>query len=314
MKKFAFAAILGTLLHLGNVLCQTQASRIAFLCEEEMEVCTVNPDGSGRRKITRTPERSERWPTLSPDGKRIAFATFNPSQLYMVDSKGRNETLLRKSYWSRSRPAWSPGGTEIAFASFDRIYILDIITGEEKELWPTHDNGLPTADGYRDPAWSPDGRQIAFTISWHGKKRDIYVMNIDGDQLRQLTNHPAEDHAPAWSPDGRRIVFYSDRDKLPGIFVMDADGANLKRLTTGSHDYPAWSPEGTQIAVWMRGDPPGIGVMKAGGHGLKFVAEGSYPSWQRVGVAAAVKPMGKLPLIWGLLKSRLFLPQFYLSQ
>ena len=314
MKTVVFAAILGILLHLGGMLYPTQASRIAFVCEKGEEICTINPDGSGRQRVTRMPERSERWPTLSPDGKWIAFATFNSSQLYMVDSKGRNEILLRKSYWSRSRPTWSPGGTKIAFASFDRIYILDIITGEEKELWPTHQNGLPAADGYRDPAWSPDGRQIAFTISWHGKKRDIYVMNIDGGQLRQLTNNPAEDHAPAWSPDGHRIAFYSDRDKLPGTFVMDADGANLKRLTTGPHDYPTWSPDGTQIAVWIIGDPPGIGVMKANGQGLKVVAEGVYPSWQRTGVAAAVEPVGKLPLIWGLMKSRLRPPQFYLNR
>lgn len=313
MKKVAFAAILGILFHFGGMLYPTQASRIAFVCEKGEEICTINPDGSGRQRVTRTPERSESWPALSPHGKRIAFATFNPSQLYMVDSKGRNEILLRKSYWSRSRPAWSPRGTKIAFASFDRIFILDIITGEEKELWPTHDNGLPAADGYRDPAWSPDGRQIAFTISWHGKKRDIYVMNIDGDQLRQLTNHPAEDHAPAWSPDGHRIAFYSDRDKLPGTFVMDADGANLKRLTTGLHDYPAWSPDGTQIAVWMRGDPPGIGVMKTNGQGIKFVAEGYVPSWQPASVVA-VESMGKLPLIWGLMKSKLGDPQSDLNR
>ena len=100
---------------------------------------------------------------------------------------------------------------------------------------------------------------------------------------------------------------------------MDADGANLRWLTTGPHDYPTWSPDGTRIAFHIVGnpgfgEPARIAVMKANGQGLKAVADGAYPSWQGVGVAAAVEPMGKLPVIWGLLKSRLFLPQFYLSQ
>ena len=136
---------------------------------------------------------------------------------------------------------------------------------------------------------------------------------LKGTRCAGLTNHPAEDHAPAWSPDGRRIAFYSNRDHQAGIFVVDADGANLKRLTIGSHDYPTWSPDGTRIAVWIAGDPPGIGVMRASGRGLKVIARGTHPSWQRAGVVS-VEPMGKLPLIWGLLKSRLRPPQFHLSQ
>ncbi len=304
MKKFAFAAILGILLHLGGMLYQTQASRIAYICEEGFDICTINPDGTNRQRVTRTPDKGERWPAWSPDGKWIAFAPFNPSKLVMTDPKGGNETLLIKPYQNSSRPAWSPGGTKIARANVQKLYILDIITGEEKKIFPLGANTL----GYRDPAWSPDGREIAFA-SLHDNQRDIYVTNIEGDQVRRLTNHPAEDHAPAWSPDGRRIAFYSNRDHQTGIFVMDADGANLKRLTIGFHDYPTWSPDGRQIAIWIAGDPPGIGVMRASGRGLKIIARGTYPSWQPSG-AASVEPMGKLPSIWGLLKSKNRLSQF----
>lgn len=245
MKKFAFAAVLGTLLHLGGVLCQTQASRIAYVCVAglDRDICTMNPDGGDKRKVTRTPKISERWPTWLPDGQWIAFSTFIPNKLVMTDPKGGNETLLRKSYPDSSPFTWSPGGTKIAFAGIQRIIILDIITGEEKELWPLD----VKTDSYRDPAWSPDGREITFAAR-HGRQRDIYVMNTDGEQVRRLTKSPFEDHAPAWSPDGRRIAFYSSRGNLPGIFVMDADGANLKRLTVGNHDHPTWSPDGTQIA------------------------------------------------------------------
>ena len=308
MKKVAFAAILGILFHLGGMLYQTQASRIAYICEEGFDICTINPDGTDRQRVTQTPDITERWPTWSPDGKWIAFAPFNPSKLVMTDPKGGNETLLIKSYQNSSRPAWSPNGTKIARANVQKLYILDIITGEEKKIFPLGANTL----GYRDPAWSPDGREIAFA-SLHDNQRDIYVTNIDGDQVRRLTNHPAEDHAPAWSPDGRRIAFYSNRDHQAGIFVVDADGANLKRLTIGFHDYPTWSPDGTRIAVWVAGDPPGIGVMRASGRGLKVIVEGTHPSWQRAGVVS-VEPMGKLPSIWGLLKSRLRPLQLHLNR
>ena len=318
MKKVAFAAILGTLFHLGSVLCQTRASRIAFLCEQETEVCTVNPDGSGRRKITRTPDIWELWPAWSPDGKKIAFATFIPRKLVMTDPTGRNETLLKEDYWDSSRPAWSPGGAKIAWVDWQSVNILNIVTGEEKKFFPLHGKGFGPVDGYRDPAWSPDGREIAFA-NRHGRQRDIYVMNTDGDQVRRLTNNPAEDNAPAWSPDGRKIAFYSNRDEFHGIFVMDADGANIRRLTTGPHHYPTWSPDGTRIAFHIAGnpalgEPARIAVIKANGQGLKAVADGAYPSWQRVDVTAAVEPTGKLPSIWGLLKSKIRLPQFYLSQ
>ena len=300
MKKVAFTAILGVLFHLGDILCQTWASRIAYICEEGFDICTINPDGTDRQRVTQTPDIGERWPTWSPDGKWIAFAPFNPSKLVMTDLKGNNETLLIKPYQNSSRPAWSPGGTKIARANVQKLYILDIITGEEKKIWPLDVNTL----GYRDPAWSPNGREIAFaSLSKHGNQRDIYVTNIEGDQVRRLTNHPFEDRAPAWSPDGRRIAFYSNRDHQAGIFVMDADGANLKRLTIGFHDYPTWSPDGKQIAIWIAGDPPGIGVMRASGRGLKVIARGTHPSWQPAGVMA-VEPMGKLPSIWGRKKCR----------
>ena len=305
MKKFAFAAIFGVLLHLGSVLCQTSASRIAYVCVDglDRDICTMNPDGSGKRKVTRTPEISERWPTWSPDGQWIAFAPYNPSKLVMTDPKGGKETLLRKAYLNNSPPTWSPEGTKIACTGIQKIIIFDIITGEEKELWPLD----VKTDSYRDPAWSPDGREIAFAAR-HGRQRDIYVMNTDGEQVRRLTNSPFEDRSPAWSPDGRRIAFYSTRGNVAGIFVMEADGANLKRLTVGNHDHPAWSPDGTQIAFSMIGIPPRVGIMKANGQGLKVVAEGYHPSWQRAGVLS-VEPMGKLPLIWGLMKSKLGFPQ-----
>ncbi len=86
---------------------------------------------------------------------------------------------------------------------------------------------------------------------------EIYVMDNDGGNQRNLTNNPADDKDPSWSPDGKRIVFMSNRDGhakhgwlTSDIYVMDNDGGNLQRLTNNDRfdESPSWSPNGKRIA------------------------------------------------------------------
>src|SRR5262249_58882832 len=67
--------------------------------------------------------------------------------------------------------------------------------------------------------------------------------------LVRLTNNNAQDTAPSWSPDGSKIAFGSNRDGKTEIYVMDADGSNVKRLTNNLADdnFPRWSPDGRKI-------------------------------------------------------------------
>jgi serine/threonine-protein kinase len=93
--------------------------------------------------------------------------------------------------------------------------------------------------------------QMVFTSQRDGDW-DIYAMNADGSNLRNLTNNNVDDFAPAWSPDGRTVAFHSYLDGDEEVYVMDADGSNLRKLTNNfvNDREPTWSPDGWQIAFW----------------------------------------------------------------
>ncbi len=152
------------------------------------------------------------------------------------------------------------------------------------------------------PAWSPDGTKIAFMRSAPGEQEgrsDIYVIQPDGTNLQRLTRD-ARAGRPSWSPDGERIAFMSarsnrkqayDGDELE-IYVMDADGTNIQRLThrPGADGHPDWSPDGSEIVFNYlgegntgTGEEHGIYVIGADGTNLRRLTAGGrnegHPNW-----------------------------------
>ncbi len=150
---------------------------------------------------------------------------------------------------------------KIAFTStrdgFGQIYVMNADG--------TNQVRLTTPLAARDPAWSSDGQKIAYNTGTGGT---MAVMNADG--TGQVTLAPGGQD-PAWSPDGLKLAFTSFRDADGEIYVMDADGTNLTRLTNSPLQdlEPAWSPDGQKIAFTSKrdGGAPEIYVMNADGSG-----------------------------------------------
>ncbi len=146
-------------------------------------------------------------------------------------------------------PLTDAGSSKIAFVSdrnsHDEIDAVNF-TGENLRM--------VRAEGFM-PTFSPDGKSILYTSEVDGNY-EIYVMNADGTDARNLTNNPADDTDGVFSPDGSKIAFISTRDSHPEsglyvseIYLMDADGEHQQRLTNLGFrsNGITWSPDGQRI-------------------------------------------------------------------
>ena len=111
---------------------------------------------------------------------------------------------------------------------------------------------------------------------------EIYVMDTDGGNRVNLSNHPVDDDEPDWSPDGMKIAFVSRRTGQYQIYVMDADGKNQIKLTDGPERKaePDWSPDGSKIAFTVLDGINHVAVMDSdGGNRVRYEDKTMQPSW-----------------------------------
>ncbi len=176
------------------------------------------------------------------DGVRLGDTVENRQvkEIYYGDYDGANQRRVTVSRRLNLNPSWSPDARALAYTTFrpnPDIFVSLIYQGVLQN--PTKGAGTNYL-----PVFSPDGKQIAFMSGRDGNP-EIYAMNVDGSNLRRLTNHPAGESSPTWSPSGSQIAFTSDRTGKAQIYVMNsADGSGVRRLTVNESeaDRPTWSP------------------------------------------------------------------------
>jgi TolB protein len=166
------------------------------------EIFVMKADGSNPTRLTDPPTLS-RYPSWSPDGKQIVFRRGIDIYTINADGSGAPTQLTSETAPSFAQmPAWSPNGRYIAFMSFREgycsVFRMKADGDEQINLTPKNPGDSPSKWCSRAPSWSANGREIffmSFRPSTEGQS-EIFVMNMDGTDVRQLTDTDTTNGSP----------------------------------------------------------------------------------------------------------------------
>ncbi len=209
--------------------------------EGTLAIYSMQADGSDPVRIPNT--ENGNYPKWSAGGNRIAFFSERDgvTDIYSVNSDGEDIRNLTSSPYTDETPSWTADGSMIAFQS-DRTWRQSLDEEPEVDQHPnfgvftltvdtstvTEVTGLQFND--ENPSISPNDHGIVFQRYVDEGLAIGYVDRVSGE-LRLLTAPSDTSGSPAWSSSGSQIVFDSKRDGNFEIFVMDADGTNLRQIT-----------------------------------------------------------------------------------
>ena len=259
------------------------------------DIYTINPNGSGKFRVTNTKNTDEEWLDYSPDGKKIAYTDYRQgapgTAIYTISVRGGGKSRVTRGV----DPAYSPNGKRIAYVAFDghdqEIYTIKV--GGEGNVQITENR----TDDYH-PSYSPDGKKIAY-VGWdRNYVSDIYTTNVTGGKPFSLTNSGGfEEGEPSYSPNGKKIAYTRGVIGNEGfakpnsyeIYTINATGGKPFQLTHNKMGAwgPSYSPDGKKIAYVARADRKSdyeIYTINAGGGGGRVQVthnrtDDSSPSW-----------------------------------
>jgi TolB protein len=257
LKQFGATSLIGT--------------RIYFVSDRSghKEIWSMNYDGSDQKQFTNYRSITT-FPAISPDGTKIALTTYP----LLASSRNANASQFSKESQNLGQP---------------QIYIHSVETGR-KLIYYNQQASMNAASDFL-----PDSRHLLIYSTANGGFSQIYQTDLDGGDLRRVTNSRSLEVEPKVNPrTGTNIVFVSGRGGTPQIYRMNIDGTDVSRLTTGEGDAvnPAWNPDGQHIAfAWTRGFEPGnfnIFVMDVASRDVVQLTHGAgrneNPSWAPDGV------------------------------
>jgi Tol biopolymer transport system component len=243
------------------VTASNDGQKITFnTYENNRQQLYVLDKATGTRKLLATNDEYISNAVWSPDNSKLLFTkAINVNTgafgIFTVDSDGSNEKEIKAGI-SAGQAQWFPDGQSIGFIGVENgvagVYAMRLDGSEKKRL-------TPAGQRFGSFRISPTGEQIVLIGNDQGGSQQLFLMNAKGGATRQVTTsvsprqwpgNPRDgNNSPAWSPDGSKIAYVSWANETPDIFIMDANGKNDKRLTSGAirDESPQWSRDGKYI-------------------------------------------------------------------
>lgn len=265
--------------------------KIAFTCQvfkdvSSEQICIVNVDGTDYRRLTSEDNIRHYYPSVSPDGQSVVYSAYNEQtrhyEIYEMNISTGAVKELTFALGDLNAPEISPDGRTVLFTRFfieperPTTWLIDRDGNNPREVSP---------DRAIDPTWSPDGTQILFA-SVVNYLSQLFIINIDGTRLRQVSNLPDLRGRSDWSP-LNLIVTYSGKPWARELFVMNPDGSNQRQIspTGGNSQGPSFSPDGQWVAFtsyFDRYEVHGceIYIMRVDGADLRRLTDNEYCDYQ----------------------------------